>query len=283
MEKIIVLDFGSQYNQLIVRKIRELGVYSELLSYDTPLESLKDPSVKGIILSGGPKSVFGEDAYVIDKAVYDLDKPVLGICYGMQLMAKDLGGKVIRTGDNEYGKQSVTTLKNTSLFHDTPEEQIVWMSHSDRLDQLPDHFVVTASSKKVIASMKHTDKPLFGVQFHPEVAHTVYGKTILKNFLNVCQVNFDWQMDYLSDMLIKEIKDKVGHKKVLMAISGGVDSSVAAVLIHKAIGDQLSCFFIDHGLLRKNEKEEVMQRFQEDYHINVSCVDAKDLFYQQLG
>ena len=282
MDKIIVLDFGSQYNQLIVRKIRELGMYSELLSYDTPLSVLEDPLVKGIILSGGPKSVFNDDAYHIDTNLYQLKKPILGICYGLQLMIKDFGGKIKRTDIKEYGRQQMTLTDDSDLFKDTPMDQNVWMSHSDQLDGVPEHFDVLAQSKHVIAAVKHQQKPLFGVQFHPEVIHSDYGKTILKNFLDICQCTCDWHMDQLAKQLIEDIRLQVKDDKVLMAISGGVDSSVAAVLIHQAIGDQLSCFFIDHGLLRKNEKEEVMERFTRDYHINVTCVDAKDLFYERL-
>ncbi len=282
MEKVIVLDFGSQYNQLIVRKIRELGVYSELLSYDTPIDVLMDESVKGIVLSGGPKSVFSKDAYRIQPEIYALNKPILGICYGMQLMVKDLGGHVKRTGEKEYGRQEITVLNQHRLFDHTPPKQNVWMSHSDRLNDLPNGFDIIAESKHVIAAIAHPDKQLFGVQFHPEVIHTDYGQSILKNFLNVCHLHFTWRMDQLSHVLIEDIREKVGKEKVLMAISGGVDSSVAAVLIHQAIGDQLRCFYIDHGLLRKDEAKEVMHRFKKDYHINVVCVDAKDMFYKRL-
>lgn len=282
MEKIIILDFGSQYNQLIVRKIRELGVYSELLSYDTSLDVLKDNDVKGIILSGGPKSVFNKDAYQINQAIYKLDKPILGVCYGMQLMVKDLGGCVIRTGEKEYGRQEIQVEKNSVLFKETPEQQNVWMSHSDRLEHIPHGFRVVAKTKQVIAAIESNDEKLFGVQFHPEVKHSDYGKNILKHFLEACQVSFDWELNHLSHMLITNIKKQVGKEKVLMAISGGVDSSVAARLIHQAIGDQLRCFFVDHGLLRKGEKEEVMTRFINDYHINVTCVDKKDFFYDRL-
>lgn len=282
MEKIIVLDFGSQYNQLIVRKIRELGVYSELLSYDTAIDILKDEDVKGIVLSGGPKSVFADDAYHLPHDIYQLNKPILGICYGMQLMVKDFGGKVLRTGEKEYGKQVIHVENHEGLFKDSPLNQTVWMSHSDRLEQAPKYFYVSARTTYVVAAIKHQHKPFFGVQFHPEVLHTDHGKTILKNFLDTCDVHFDWHMDQLSNRLIEDIKRQVGEEKVLMAISGGVDSSVAAVLIHKAIGDQLRCFFIDHGLLRKDEAIEVMKRFKEDYHIAVECIDAKDDFYQRL-
>ncbi len=282
MEKIIVLDFGSQYNQLIVRKIRELGVYSELLSYDTPLDVLKAHDVKGIILSGGPKSVFADDAYAVNPELYTINKPILGICYGLQLMVKDLGGMVIRTGEKEYGRQQITVLEQNNLFKDTPNVQNVWMSHSDRLKEAPKDFHVLASTKQVIAAIKHDEKDIFGVQFHPEVLHSDYGQIILKNFLKACDVKFDWKMDQLSQMLIADIRKQVGKEKVLMAISGGVDSSVAAVLIHQAIGDQLRCFFIDHGLLRKNEADEVMARFKDEYHINVECVDAKEMFYERL-
>ncbi len=283
MEKIIVLDFGSQYNQLIVRKIRELGVYSELLRYDTAYDILNSDDVKGIVLSGGPKSVFARDAYHINSNIYDLDKPILGICYGMHLMVKDLGGVVQITDKKEYGRQLIEVLDDKNLFKHTPTAQNVWMSHSDRLEQKPDDFRILATSNHVIAAIKHKKKPLYGVQFHPEVLHTEYGSTILKNFLNDCQVTFDWHMDQLSQMLINDIKDKVKDNSVLMAISGGVDSSVAAVLIHQAIGNQLRCFFIDHGLLRKNEVSEVMERFAKDYHINVECVDAKADFYHRLS
>ena len=282
MEKIIVLDFGSQYNQLIVRKIRELGVYSELLSYDTPLDVLADDEVKGIILSGGPKSVLAEDAYDIHQALYTLNKPVLGICYGMQRMAKDFGGSIAKHDDKQYGRQSITVHDESPLFVNTPQTQTVWMSHSDRIETMPDDFVVMATSMQVIAAIKHRKKPLYGVQCHPEVLHTTHGKTLLNHFIEQCHITTVWEMSSLKDMLIDEIKQKVGQEKVLMAVSGGVDSSVAAVLVHEAIGDQLTCIFIDHGLLRKDEAQEVMTRFKETYHIQVTCIDAKATFYQRL-
>lgn len=281
MEKIIVLDFGSQYNQLIVRKVRKLGVYSELLPYDTDLSKIDN--IKGIILSGGPKSVYDNDYYIYNKSLFNLNVPILGICYGMQLLVKDFGG-FVKSSKREYGKQEIKILNNSLLTKDLPLNQVVWMSHGDEIEKLPNDFEVLAkSSSNVISIIKHKNKDIYGTQFHPEVEHTVYGLNLISNFLfNICKMTPNWNMDNFIDDEIKKIKDLVGNDKVIMAISGGVDSSVAAVIINKAIKDNLTCLFIDHGLLRKDEARMVMDTFKNLYNINVIKIDAKERFLNKL-
>lgn len=280
-EEIIVLDFGSQYNQLITRRIRELGVYSCLLPFDVNVEKLKEKNIKGIILSGGPKSVYDENAYRCDERIFDLGVPILGICYGMQFIANHFNGIVNSMDYKEYGRKEIEVIPSL-LFKDTPCTQTVWMSHGDQVTTLPKGFIKTASTLSCpIAAMENIDKKIFAVQFHPEVKHTEYGEVLLNNFINICECKKDWTMDKLVEEKIAEIKDKVGNEKVLLGISGGVDSSVAAVLIHKAINDNLTCMFIDHGLLRKDEAKIVMERFQK-FGIHVHLVDAKAYFLDLL-
>lgn len=283
-EKIIVLDFGSQYNQLITRRIREFGVYSELHPHTITAEEIKQMNPKGIILSGGPNSVYDEKSFRCDERIFDLGLPVLGICYGMQLMTIHFGGKVEPAKHREYGKASIKVTAPNKIFGETPAEQVVWMSHGDLVVQAPEGFTVDATSSSCpIAAMSDQAKKLYAVQFHPEVRHSVYGNELLKNFVfGVCECQGEWSMENFIEIEMEKIRQTVGDKKVLCALSGGVDSSVVAVLIHKAIGDQLTCIFVDHGLLRKNEAESVMKTFSEGFHMNVIKVDAKDRFLNKL-
>jgi GMP synthase (glutamine-hydrolysing) len=284
-EKVLVLDFGSQYNQLITRRIREFGVYSELHSHTITAEEIKKMNPKGIIFSGGPNSVYDENAFRCDEKIFDLNIPILGICYGMQLMTKHFGGKVEKASQREYGKTTISMTTSSALFDKLPTEQVVWMSHGDLVEETPQGFTIDATSPTCpIASMSNQSKMFYGVQFHPEVRHTVFGNDILKNFVfSVCGCSKKWSMENFIEMEIEKIKNLVGAKKVLCALSGGVDSSVAAVLIHKAIGDQLTCIFVDHGLLRKGEAEGVMKTFSEGFKINVIKVDAKERFLTKLN
>lgn len=283
-EMIIVLDFGGQYNQLIARRIRDLGVYSELWSYDTSVEKIRAANPKGIIFSGGPASVYGEDSPLVDKGVYDLGVPILGICYGMQMMSYHHDGEVRRSSVREYGKANIR-LKNCPLFAHLADEEVVLMSHSDHVNEVPAGFEVIASTDNApIAAISHEEKKLYGVQFHPEVKATENGDQLLKNFIyDICGCTGDWTMHSFVEQSIAEIKERVGNKKVLCALSGGVDSSVVAVLIHRAIGDQLTCMFVDHGLLRKDEAESVMKTFGEQFHMNLIKIDARARFLNKLA
>jgi GMP synthase (glutamine-hydrolysing) len=284
-EIIVVLDFGGQYNQLIARRIRDLGVYSELLPYNTPAEKIRQLQPKGIVFSGGPASVYGEDSPIVDEAIYDLGIPILGICYGMQLMAHQLQGKVERAKTREYGKAEVDFNDSCALVHGLEKRQTVWMSHSDLVVVPPEGFVVDASTAHApIAAMSHPERKLFAVQFHPEVQHSLYGNEMIRNFLyNVCGCEGTWSMETFIEDTVQEIRNQVGGRKVLCALSGGVDSSVVAVLVHKAIGDQLTCMFIDHGLLRKGEAESVMDTFVGKFDMKVVKIDAKERFLGKLA
>lgn len=283
-DTIIVLDFGSQYNQLIARRIREFGVYSELHPHTITAEEIKEINPKGIIFSGGPNSVYGEGALHCDEKIFDLGLPIFGICYGMQLMTQKFGGKVERANHREYGKAVLKVENESKLYANLPEEQVVWMSHGDLVTGLPEGFVVDATSESCpIAGMSNEDKNLYGVQFHPEVRHSEHGNDLIKNFVfGVCGCSEGWNMENFIEVELEKIRETVGDKKVLCALSGGVDSSVVAVLIHKAIGDQLTCIFVDHGLLRKGEAEGVMKTFSEGFHMNVIKVDAKERFMNKL-
>ncbi|KQL50998.1 GMP synthase [Heyndrickxia shackletonii] len=283
-EMIVVLDFGSQYNQLITRRIREFGVYSELHPHTLTAEQIKAMNPKGIIFSGGPNSVYDENAFHCDDAIFDLGIPVLGICYGMQLMTQHFGGKVEPAQHREYGKAKIEVKSPSKLFENLPDEQVVWMSHGDLVTATPEGFAINATSSSCpIASMSDPSRNLYAVQFHPEVQHSVYGNDMLKNFVfHVCECEANWSMENFIELEMQKIRETVGNKKVLCALSGGVDSSVVAVLIHKAIGDQLTCIFVDHGLLRKGEAESVMKTFAEGFHMNVIKVDAKDRFLNKL-
>ena len=285
-DKIIVLDFGSQYNQLIARRIREFGVYSELHPHTMTLEeilALKD--VRGIIFSGGPNSVYDEEAFKCDPAIFESGIPILGICYGMQMTHFMNGGSVKACEAKEYGRTEITVKTDSPIFKGLPEKQIVWMSHGDQVDTLADGFVKDAYSDTcTFAATSNIEKNIYTLQFHPEVRHSEYGNEILKNFVfEVCKAKNDWSMHSFIDMEIEKIRKTVGTDKVLLGLSGGVDSSVVAALLHKAIGDQLICMFIDHGLLRKGEAESVMETFGREMNINLVKIDAKERFLSKLA
>ena len=285
-ETVIVLDFGGQYNQLIARRVRECNVYCEIYSYKTDLEKIKAMEPKGIIFTGGPNSVYLEDSPSYAKEIYDLGIPVLGICYGSQLMMHQLGGKVGKAPVREYGKIEVTVDQSSALFENVSEKTICWMSHNDYIEQAAPGFKIIAHTPDCpVAAVENVEKKLYATQFHPEVLHSVEGKTMLSNFvLGVCECAGDWKMDAFVEHTIKEIREKVGDGKVLLALSGGVDSSVAAGLLSKAVGDQLTCVFVDHGLLRKNEGDEVEAVFGPDgnYNLNFIRVNAQERFYEKL-
>lgn len=283
-EFILVLDFGSQYNQLITRRVRELGVYSELHDNDISIEKIKELKPKGIILSGGPNSVYEENSMTVDDEIFNLGIPVLGICYGMQLMQHKLGGKVESATSREYGAHPIKVKDGAVLFNNTPNIQTVLMSHSDKVVELADGFEIVASSDNCpMAAAQDTKRNFYCFQFHPEVRHSEYGYDLLRNFVrNVCACKGDWTMQAFIEENIVKIREKVGKDKVLCALSGGVDSSVVAALLHKAIGDQLICMFVDHGLLRKGEAESVMETFGEKFEMNLMKIDARERFLSKL-
>ena len=285
-DKIVVLDFGSQYNQLIARRIREMGVFSELKAHDTEIEYYKnDPEIRGIVFSGGPNSVYEEGALLVDPQIYELGIPVLGICYGMQLMAHQLGGEVKSGKIREYGKSDIDIKHFNPMCDGLPSTQAVWMSHGDEVHRVPEGFTQDAFSESgVLASMSNVAKHLYGVQFHPEVKHSVYGQTWLKNFVfNVCKAQNNWKLEDFIEQEVQAIRDVTQGQEVLCALSGGVDSSVVAALLHKAIGDKLTCMFVDHGLLRENEAEQVKVTFEDHFKINLIKIDAKERFLSKLA
>ncbi|MDQ7093804.1 glutamine-hydrolyzing GMP synthase [Desulfosporosinus sp. PR] len=283
-EVVLVLDFGGQYNQLIARRVREAHVYSEMVSYKTPVEEIKARQPKGIIFSGGPASVNQPNAPKVDPEIYRLGIPILGICYGMQLMAQQLGGVVEHPEASEYGKAMLTVNTATDLWEGLGGERPCWMSHGDSIKILPEGFVVAAHTGYTsIAAMMDRERHFYGVQFHPEVKHTPDGQAMLEKFLfAVCHCAGDWTMESFIELQVAEIRAKVGNGRVLCALSGGVDSSVAAALVHKAVGDQLTCVFVDHGFMRKNEAEQVRKVFTEQFHLNLVFVDARERFMQKL-
>ncbi|ARU91143.1 GMP synthase [Spiroplasma clarkii] len=285
--QLIILDYGSQYTQLLSRRIRELGVYSEVVSFKITAKAIKETfsNLKGIILSGGPASVYEHDAYTVDPEIFDLNIPVLGVCYGLQLLCELFGGKVEQATNKEFGK-AVLHLDdaNSQLFADIKDQSLVWMSHADHITKLPPNFQQIAHSQASIAAIKHQEKPFYGIQFHAEVTHSEQGGTMLKNFLFlVCQAQPDWNMQDFIVKKVAEIKKVVGADQVILGLSGGVDSSVAAALIAKAIGKQLTCIFVDTGLLRKNEANQVMTKYQELFTMNIKLVDAKEKFFKALS
>ena len=283
-DKIIVLDFGSQYNQLIARRIREFGVYSELHPGDMKLnEILEMGDVRGIVFSGGPNSVYDEGAPKCDPEIFECGLPVLGICYGMQMSHEMLGGKVKASDKKEYGRAVIET-KTCPLFEGLPETQTVWMSHGDQVAELADGFVPTASSETCpFAASMNVEKQIYTVQFHPEVRNSEFGLDMLRNFVfRICKADANWSMKDFIDQQVKEIREKVGDDKVLLGLSGGVDSSVVAALLNKAIGSNLYCMFIDHGLLRKGEAESVMETFTTNMDLNLIKVDASERFLTKL-
>ncbi|MDQ0300450.1 GMP synthase (glutamine-hydrolyzing) [Salibacterium salarium] len=284
-EMIVVLDFGGQYNQLITRRIRDLGVYSELYPGSTSAEKLQELQPKGIIFSGGPGSAYAEGAPMADPKIYELDVPILGICYGMQLLTQHFGGKVEASNQKEYGKATLQIGNDSLLYKGLPKEQSVWMSHGDLIVEPPEGFETDATNPSCpVAGMSDNQRNMYGVQFHPEVRHTEYGDDVLKNFaFAICECAGQWTMSNFVDEQVEFIQQQVADKNVLCALSGGVDSSVVAALIHRAIGDQLTCMFIDHGLLRKGEGESVMQTFAGDFNMNMVKIDAQDRFLNKLN
>jgi len=283
-EKVVVLDFGSQFNQLITRRIREFGVFSELHPHTITAEEIKNMNAVGIIFSGGPNSVYDENAFKVDEEIFQLGLPILGICYGMQLMSHTLGGKVEKANAREYGKVEIEVTKESKLFGNLPKNQVVWMSHGDLVTELPEGFETVATSETCpIAAIQNEERKFYGVQFHAEVQHTEYGTDLLRQFVfDICGAKGDWSMENFIEIEIEKIRKQVGDKKVLCALSGGVDSSVVAVLIHKAIGDQLTCMFVDHNLLRKGEAESVMETFEGKFGMNVIKIDARERFMNKL-
>ena len=286
-ELVLVIDFGGQYNQLIARRVRECNVYCEVHPHNLSIDKIKEMNPKGIIFTGGPNSVYGEDSPLCDKAIFELGIPVLGICYGSQLMAHMLGGSVATAPVSEYGKTEVAVDSKSKLFNGVSETTICWMSHTDYIEKAPEEFKVVAHTPVCpVAAMECEEKNLYAVQFHPEVMHTQEGTKMLSNFVyNVCGCAGDWKMDSFVEKTIEEIREKVGDGKVLCALSGGVDSSVAAVLLSKAVGKQLTCVFVDHGLLRKNEGDEVEEVFGPNgaYDLNFIRVNAQERFYEKLA
>ncbi|MEF9942479.1 MAG: glutamine-hydrolyzing GMP synthase, partial [Lachnospiraceae bacterium] len=286
-ETVIVIDFGGQYNQLVARRVRECNVYCEIYSYKTDIEKIKALNPKGIILTGGPNSCYEAGAPTCSKELFELGIPVLGLCYGAQLMMHVLGGSVTRATVREYGKTEVMVEPTSEIFANVSPTTMCWMSHFDSISQVAAGFQITAHTLDCpVAAAEDVSKQLYAIQFHPEVLHTKEGTKMLSNFvLNVCQCAGDWRMDAFVENSIQAIREKVGNGKVLCALSGGVDSSVAAVMLSKAVGDQLTCVFVDHGLLRKNEGDEVEAVFGStgDYDLNFIRVNAQERFYRQLA
>jgi GMP synthase (glutamine-hydrolysing) len=285
MQKVLILDFGSQYTQLIARKIRELGVYSEILPYTTPAAAIRRMGPSALVLSGGPQSVYGKGAPHPDTAIFRLGVPMLGICYGVQLMAHFLGGKVIPSKEGEYGFATLRVLDTSGLLAKVKDREQVWMSHGDRLECVPPGFRLTGSTANTHAAViEDKARKFFGVQFHPEVIHTKEGLKVLGNFLfKQAGLKADWSISSFVGRKVKEIRETVGHGRVICGLSGGVDSLVTSLIIHKAIGNRLTCIFIDNGLLRKGQYEALMEAFRHKFALKVVGVDASDLFLDKLS
>ena len=292
-EQVLVIDFGGQYNQLIARRVREHNVFCIVKPYTISIAEIKEINPVGIIFTGGPNSVTDTDAPKCDPQIFELGIPILGICYGAQLMSHMLGGEVAKADSREYGKADVTVSRESGslsrelgslLFDGVSDCSVVWMSHTYYISKMPDGFSASAFSDNCpCAAMEHAAKKLYAVQFHPEVNHTAQGALMLHNFLyQICKVKGDWKMSSFTNEQILKLREKIGDKKVLLGLSGGVDSSVAAVLIHKAVGKQLTCIFVDHGLLRKNEGDEVEQVFKQEFDMNIIRVNAQDRFLEKL-
>ncbi|MEG2395346.1 MAG: glutamine-hydrolyzing GMP synthase, partial [Ruthenibacterium sp.] len=285
-ELVIVVDFGGQYNQLIARRVRENHVYSEIVPYTRAIEAVREKKPKGVIFTGGPNSVYLPEAPTISREIFELGVPVLGICYGAQLMMHLLGGSVATAPEREYGKTQVTVNTASKLFSGVSEHTVCWMSHNDYVDRIAPGFTVTAHSANCpVAAMENAEKELYAVQFHPEVLHTDEGAKMLSNFVyGICGCKGDWKMESFVEQSVAGLREKIGDGKVLCALSGGVDSSVAAVMLAKAVGKQLTCVFVDHGLLRKNEGDEVAAVFGPDgpYELNFIRVNAQQRFYDKL-
>ena len=285
MQKVIVLDFGAQYGQLIARRVRDLRVYSEIMPCDTPAAEIAAAEPSAIILSGGPASVYADDAPELDPAIFDMGLPILGFCYGQQIMAKTLGGVVGHTEVGEYGPATIERVAPSRLLDGTPEEQTVWMSHRDAVAKVPEGFTITSSTSVCpVASMECAERNLYATQFHPEVRHSTYGTQMLSNFLfGICGLEPSWSMDNLIDNLVDEVRAKVGDNRVILGLSGGVDSSVVGALLSRAIGKQLTCVFVNHGLLRKNEPEEVEEVFTKQFDVDFVHVHAEERYAKLLA
>lgn len=284
-EWILILDFGSQYTQLIARRVRELHVYCEIHPYDTDLSQFDNNLPDGIILSGGPKSVYDDDAPVLNMELFDWKKPVLGICYGLQSLTHSINpGSVEKAGKREFGRAHLKIDNSEDLLKGITDDSVVWMSHGDHIRKLPKEYEIIAHTENaLVAAVRHKDKPVFGVQFHPEVVHTEEGNYIFENFVKkICKCNGTWTPSSFIETEVQAIRDKVGSDKVLCGLSGGVDSTVVATLIHKAIGDQLLCIFVDNGLLRKNEFKKVLNTYTDTLNLPVEGIDASDLFLERL-
>jgi GMP synthase (glutamine-hydrolysing) len=283
-DEVLVLDFGGQYSQLIARRVRECGVFSELLPHTVDVEDIKRRQPRGLILSGGPASVYADGAPKLRNELLELGIPVLGICYGMQAMVLNLGGRVESAEVGEFGRSQLTVREEGRLLRDLPHEQSCWMSHRDTVYEAPPGFTALASStESPVAALEAPDRKLYGIQFHPEVVHTPYGTDVLRRFLDdICGCSMDWSAASVIDEQVARIREQVGDGRVICGLSGGVDSSVAALLVHKAIGDQLTCVFVDHGLMRKNEGEQVVAAFRDHFHVPLVVADAKDRFLDRL-
>lgn len=283
--KVLVLDFGAQYGQLIARRVRDLNVYSEIVPCDISADEIREMNASALILSGGPASVYAEDAPSIDSAIFDLGLPVLGFCYGHQITAVTLGGKVGHSEVGEYGRATITRTAGAKLFNSTPMEQTVWMSHRDAVSEVPEGFTVTASTDVCpVAAMECPERKIFTTQFHPEVKHSEYGQQLLSNFLfEICGLEPNWSMDNLVETMTAEFREKVGDDRVILALSGGVDSSVVAALGARAVGKQMTCVFINHGLLRKGEPEQVEEVFTKQFDVDFIHVHAEDRYAELLA
>jgi GMP synthase (glutamine-hydrolysing) len=283
-QEVLVLDFGGQYSQLIARRVRECGVFSELLPHDAPMEEIRRRAPRGLILSGGPASVYSEGAPKLRPELLELGIPVLGICYGMQAMALELGGRVEGAAVGEFGRSTLTVSEHGRLLAGLPSEQPCWMSHRDTVFEPPAGAVALASSSESpVAAFEDTGRALYGIQFHPEVVHTPYGTEVLRRFLDdICGCDMAWSAASVAEEQIERIRAQVGDGKVICGLSGGVDSSVAALLVHRAVGDQLTCVFVDHGLMRRNEGEQVVAAFRDNFHVPLVAVDAEQRFLERL-
>ena len=281
---IVILDFGSQYNQLIARRVREMGVYAEVVPFHEDIDKILERKPKGIILSGGPASVYAKGAPTLDKRIFDANIPILGLCYGMQLITHLHGGEVERADKQEFGKASLKLDKKDSLiFKNIPDNTIVWMSHADHVNKMAEGFEIIAHTDSSIAAIENRDKKIYAFQYHPEVTHSEHGFEMLKNFVfEIVGAEKNWSMENYIEATVKEIKEKVGNKKVILGLSGGVDSSVAAMLINKAIGKQLTCIFVDTGLLRKNEAKHVMDIYAQNFDMDIKCINAEERFLSKL-
>ncbi|MFL5827505.1 MAG: glutamine-hydrolyzing GMP synthase [Thermoleophilaceae bacterium] len=283
-DEVLVLDFGGQYSQLIARRVRECGVFSELLPHHVPLDEIKRRRPRGLILSGGPASVYSDGAPKLRQELLELGVPVLGICYGMQAIALELGGRIESAPVGEFGRSELTVFEQGRLFAGLPQQQTCWMSHRDTVYEAPPGFTPLASStESPVAAFEHVSRGLYGIQFHPEVVHTPYGTDVLRRFLDdVCGCDMQWSAASVVEEQIAKIRAQVGDGRVICGLSGGVDSSVAALLVHRAIGDQLTCIYVDHGMMRKNESDQVVAAFRDTFHVPLVAVDAEERFLKRL-